>query len=67
MDAEPSLLFLFLSLISLLILSAFFSGSETGMMAANKIKLKNLSKNLIEVRKELLSFLKNLICFWQQF
>jgi len=58
MDAEPSLLFLFLSLISLLILSAFFSGSETGMMAANKIKLKNLSKNLIEVRKELLSFLK---------
>jgi len=42
MDAEPSLLFLFLSLIGLLILSAFFSGSETGMMAANKIKLKNL-------------------------
>ena len=44
MDSEPSLLFLFISLLSLLILSAFFSGSETGMMAANKIKLKNLSK-----------------------
>lgn len=44
MQSEPSLLFLFLSLISLLILSAFFSGSETGMMAVNKIKLKNLSK-----------------------
>ena len=44
MDSEPSLLFLFISLLSLLILSAFFSGSETGMMASNKIKLKNLSK-----------------------
>jgi|TARA_X000000950_G_scaffold272232_1_gene354462 Mg2+/Co2+ transporter CorB len=44
MDSEPSLLFLLISLLSLLILSAFFSGSETGMMAANKIKLKNLSK-----------------------
>jgi Mg2+/Co2+ transporter CorB len=27
-----------------LILSGFFSGSETGMMASNKVKLKNLSK-----------------------
>jgi Mg2+/Co2+ transporter CorB len=44
MDSEPSLLLLFISLLSLLILSAFFSGSETGMMASNKIKLKNLSK-----------------------
>ena len=40
MDSEPSLLFLFISLLSLLILSAFFSGSETGMMAANKIYRK---------------------------
>ena len=41
---EPSLLFLIISLVCLLLLSGFFSGSETGMMAANKIKLKNLAK-----------------------
>ena len=41
---EPSLLFLIISLLCLLLLSGFFSGSETGMMAANKIKLKNLAK-----------------------
>lgn len=58
MDAEPSLLFLFLSLISLLILSAFFSGSETGMMAANKIKLKNLSKKPDRGAKRALNLLK---------
>ena len=58
MDAEPSLLFLFLSLISLLILSAFFSGSETGMMAANKIKLKNLSKKPDRGAKRALKLLK---------
>ena len=39
-----SLSFLFLALIVLLIFSAFSSGSETGMMASNKIKLRNLSK-----------------------
>ena len=44
MPEETSLLFLFSILIFLLMLSGFFSGSETGMMAANKIKLKNLSK-----------------------
>jgi len=44
MQEDPSLFFLFGSLIILLIVSAFFSGSETGMMAANKIKLRNLSK-----------------------
>ena len=58
MDAEPSLLFLFLSLIGLLILSAFFSGSETGMMAANKIKLKNLSKKPDRGAKRALKLLK---------
>ena len=58
MDAEPSLLFLFLSLVSLLILSAFFSGSETGMMAANKIKLKNLSKKPDRGAKRALKLLK---------
>ena len=58
MDAEPSLLFLFLSLVSLLILSAFFSGSETGMMAANKIKLKNLSKKPDRGAKRALELLK---------
>jgi len=34
-----------LALFVLLIFSAFSSGSETGMMASNKIKLRNLSKN----------------------
>ena len=58
MEAEPSLLFLFLSLVSLLILSAFFSGSETGMMAANKIKLKNLSKKPDRGAKRALKLLK---------
>ena len=41
---EPSLLILLIILVFLLILSGFFSGSETGMMASNKVKLKNLSK-----------------------
>ena len=58
MDSEPSLLFLFISLLSLLILSAFFSGSETGMMAANKIKLKNLSKKSDRGAKRALKLLK---------
>ncbi|MDA7857761.1 CNNM domain-containing protein [Gammaproteobacteria bacterium] len=44
MQEEYSIFFLFGVLFGLLILSGFFSGSETGMMAANKIKLKNLSK-----------------------
>ena len=44
MQEEYSIYFLFGVLFGLLILSGFFSGSETGMMAANKIKLKNLSK-----------------------
>ena len=39
-----SLSFLFLALFVLLVFSAFSSGSETGMMASNKIKLRNLSK-----------------------
>ena len=58
MDSEPSLLYLFISLLSLLILSAFFSGSETGMMAANKIKLKNLSKKSDRGAKRALKLLK---------
>ncbi|MDA9621710.1 CNNM domain-containing protein [Gammaproteobacteria bacterium] len=44
MQEEYSIYILFGVLFGLLILSGFFSGSETGMMAANKIKLKNLSK-----------------------
>ena len=47
-----------MSLFSLLILSAFFSGSETGMMAANKIKLKNLSKKRDRGAKRALELLK---------
>ena len=58
MDSEPSLFFLFISLLSLLILSAFFSGSETGMMAANKVKLKNLSKKHDRGAKRALKLLK---------
>jgi Mg2+/Co2+ transporter CorB len=47
-----------MSLFGLLILSAFFSGSETGMMAANKIKLKNLSKKRDRGAKRALKLLK---------
>ena len=47
-----------MSLFSLLILSAFFSGSETGMMAANKIKLKNLSKKRDRGAKRAIKLLK---------
>ncbi|WP_083938294.1 HlyC/CorC family transporter [Algicola sagamiensis] len=36
---------LFIVLIILLFLSAFFSGSETGMMAINRYKLKHLAKS----------------------
>jgi Mg2+/Co2+ transporter CorB len=39
-------------------LSAFFSGSETGMMAANKIKLKNLSKKSHKGAKRSLELLR---------
>tara|TARA_A100001015_G_scaffold148629_1_gene164850 strand:- start:517 stop:1773 length:1257 start_codon:yes stop_codon:yes gene_type:complete len=55
---DPSLIFLFSSLILLLILSGFFSGSETGMMAANKIKLRNLSKKSKTSAKRALDLLK---------
>jgi Mg2+/Co2+ transporter CorB len=58
MQEEPSLFILLSSVIGLLILSAFFSGSETGMMAANKIKLKNLSKKSHKGAKRSLELLK---------
>ena len=58
MQEEPSLLILFSTLVFLLILSGFFSGSETGMMAANKIKLKNLSKKSKTSAKRALELLK---------
>ena len=58
MQEDPSLIFLFSILIFLLILSGFFSGSETGMMAANKIKLKNLSKKSKGSSKRALNLLK---------
>tara|TARA_B100001559_G_scaffold55320_1_gene43994 strand:- start:113 stop:970 length:858 start_codon:yes stop_codon:yes gene_type:complete len=55
---DPSLLILFSTLVFLLVLSGFFSGSETGMMAANKIKLKNLSKKSKTSAKRALELLK---------
>ena len=58
MPEEISLLALISILIFLLILSGFFSGSETGMMAANKIKLKNLSKKSKTSAKRALELLK---------
>ena len=58
MTQEPSIVILFISLVFLLILSGFFSGSETGMMAANKIKLKNLSKKSKKSAKRALELLK---------
>ena len=58
MNSEPTLLFLFFSLVSLLCLSAFFSGAETEMMAANRIKLKNLTKKLDKGAKRALKLLE---------
>ena len=58
MQEDPSLIVLFSTLIFLLILSGFFSGSETGMMAANKIKLRNLSKKSKTSAKRALNLLK---------
>ena len=58
MQEAPSLIVLFSTLIFLLILSGFFSGSETGMMAANKIKLRNLSKKSKTSAKRALDLLK---------
>ena len=58
MKEDPSLILLFSILIFLLILSGFFSGSETGMMAANKIKLRNLSKKSKTSAKRALELLK---------
>jgi len=58
MQEDPSLLILVFVLIFLLILSGFFSGSETGMMAANKIKLKNLSKKSKNSAKRALELLQ---------
>ena len=58
MPEENSILPLISTLIFLLILSGFFSGSETGMMAANKIKLKNLSKKSKNSAKRALELLK---------
>ena len=58
MQEDPSLLILFSTLVFLLILSGFFSGSETGMMAANKIKLKNLSKKSKTSAKRALELLR---------
>ena len=55
---DPSLIFLSSTLICLLIISGFFSGSETGMMAANKIKLRNLSKKSKTSAKRALNLLK---------
>ena len=58
MQEDPSLIVLFSTLIFLLMLSGFFSGSETGMMAANKIKLRNLSKKSKTSAKRALDLLK---------
>ncbi|MGM8225773.1 HlyC/CorC family transporter [Cellvibrio sp. ARAG 10.3] len=41
---DASLEFLFALLFGMLILSAFFSGSETGMMSINRYRLKHLTK-----------------------
>lgn len=40
---DPSLGFLFGSIIALVILSAYFSGSETAMMAMNRFRLRHLA------------------------
>lgn len=52
MDIE-SLLPLIGTLLFLLIFSAFSSGAETGIMASNKVKLRNMSKNLKGAKRAL--------------
>ncbi|MDC1469028.1 CNNM domain-containing protein [Gammaproteobacteria bacterium] len=49
-----SIYFLLAALLVLLIFSAFSSGSETGMMASNKVKLRNLSKKSKGAKRALL-------------
>ena len=44
---------LFIALIALFLLSAFFSGSETALMALNRYKLKHLAKKNIAARRAL--------------
>ena len=58
MIENPSLIYLLTTLFGLLVLSGFFSGSETGMMASNKVKLKNLSKKSHKGAKRALELLK---------
>ena len=48
-----SSLILIIVLILLLFFSGFSSGSETGMMASNKVKLRNLSKKSIGAKRAL--------------
>jgi len=52
LDIE-SLLPLIGTLLFLLIFSAFSSGAETGIMASNKVKLRNMSKNLKGAKRAL--------------
>lgn len=42
---ETSLTALFILLVGLIILSAFFSSSETGMMSLNRYRLKHMVKS----------------------
>ena len=48
-----SLIYLLLLLVALLIFSGFSSGSETGMMASNKVKLRHISKKSRGARRAL--------------
>ena len=48
-----SLIYLLLLLVALLIFSGFSSGSETGMMASNKVKLRHNSKKSRGARRAL--------------
>ena len=48
-----SLVYLLILLVALLIFSAFSSGSETGMMASNKVKLRHNSKKSRGARRAL--------------
>jgi Mg2+/Co2+ transporter CorB len=45
MDSNFSLPFLIISLIALILVSAFFSSSETSMMSLNRYKLRHLAKD----------------------
>ncbi|SUB37564.1 cystathionine-beta-synthase CBS domain protein [Pasteurella multocida] len=62
MDSIP-LSTLFITLIILLIISAYFSGSETGLLSANRYRLRHLAEKGHRGAKKAEKLLKKNRCF----